>query len=120
MLVRCSGLLTPTNSRKPEKHSSGFCFACLTHESPISGLFLLLLKGLLMNVDVLNVSGSQLGTIPLTMLILNADTININGNFCLSYEPVYPDYKYDSRKQSGKLIGIISFTVKFVESNYIR
>lgn len=37
-----------------------------------------------------------LGIACLMMVALTACTTNINGDFCLIYEPVYMDYEHDS------------------------
>ncbi len=37
-----------------------------------------------------------LGINSLILIMLNACTTNINGDFCLIYEPVYADYENDT------------------------
>lgn len=38
----------------------------------------------------------KLATTCLIMSVLTACTANINGNYCLLYEPVYADYEHDT------------------------
>ena len=38
----------------------------------------------------------MLGVSSLIPLMLNACTTNINGDFCLIYEPIYADYEADT------------------------
>ena len=37
-----------------------------------------------------------LGISSLILIMLNACTTNINGDFCLIYEPIYADYEHDT------------------------
>lgn len=37
-----------------------------------------------------------LGINSLILIMLNACTTNINGDFCLIYEPIYADYEQDT------------------------
>ena len=37
-----------------------------------------------------------LGISSLILIMLNACTTNINGDFCLIYEPIYTDYEHDT------------------------
>lgn len=38
----------------------------------------------------------MLGVLSLILIGLNACTTNINGNYCLLYEPIYADYDNDT------------------------
>lgn len=38
----------------------------------------------------------MLGVLSLILIELNACTTNINGNYCLLYEPIYADYDNDT------------------------